>query len=103
MATSYLIVTKWRGSETTHNHDPEVIKLIKQVNAQGAKARTLAAKYALVLNNGIDYSIPTGQANLVNAIKQDLEWYTVCAIPTNQAQEFHSYETFENCEVFKEA
>jgi hypothetical protein len=100
MATSYLIVTKWRGDCIINNNDSVTFALIKRVEAQGRQARELGKAYAKKLNGGIDYRLETGGDNLTKALQEDLVYYTVCSIPDSQAREYNSYLSWENCEVF---
>ena len=98
---SYLIVTKWKGDKIIHSNDPETFALIKRIEAQGAKARKMATAYALQLNNGVSYGINDGRHNLMDALVNDKEYYTVCAIPDSQAREYGNYMSFEECEIFQ--
>jgi len=102
MTTSYLLVTKWRGADIISYPpgDDTVRPLIRKVQAQGSKARKLAELYALQLNGGVDYNLATGLGNLKQALRNDFEYFTVCAIPDSQAREYSSYLSWENCEVF---
>ncbi len=97
---SYLIVTKWKGDKIIHTNDPVTFALIRRVAAQGAKARRLAIEYAKQLNKGISYGINDGRHNLVSALVNDEEYYTVCAIPDSQAREYNNYLSLEECQVF---
>ncbi len=100
MPTSYLIVTKWKGDTIINSLDEVTWKLVRQVQAQGEKARKLARQYAQELNNGIDYTASTGINNLINALNNDTEYYTVVSIPANQAREYNNYLSWENCDTY---
>jgi hypothetical protein len=100
MTTSYLVVTKWKGANIINNNDKVTFALIKRVEAQGKQARELSKAYAKELNGGLDYRAETGVDNLIKAMRENLEYFTVCAIPNSQAQEYMNYLSFENCPIF---
>lgn len=100
MTTSYFIVTKWQGEKIINSNDAITFALIRRAEVRGAEARFYAAKYAKELNRGFDFTSTTGRGNLIMALKNDLEYYTVCAIPDSQAREYNNYLSWENCEVY---
>jgi hypothetical protein len=94
MAESYLIVTKWKGTEIIKHHIPE---LIRRVEAQGKKARELGNQYEIKLNNGIDY---TDHTNLMKSLNENTERYSVCSLPYSQARKYSDFMSWYECGIF---
>jgi len=97
MTTSYLMVTKWGGDKIVGHFN---LGLVRRVEAQGAKARTMAHQYELQLNNNIDYSIGSGLENLKKSLNENSLRYSVVALPDSQAREYNSYPQWMECEIY---
>jgi len=88
---SYLVVNKWQGDKLT-SQAPQLQDLIRLVKCQGKKARDLGVKYQAELNHG---------KTMENCVINNLEWYTVTAIPENQAREYNNFLSWENAPIYK--
>ena len=89
---NYLVVNEWKNGEGI-SIAPKRKDLIRRVDCQGAKGRKLGELYQNQLDNGV---------TMEQSFRSDQIWYSVCYVPYNLAREYHNFNTWENCPIFKE-